>query len=55
MKDRKMSRISQQRFIDVKSSLTNLIAFYDEMAGSVDERRVTEVAYLKQDCQNSLS
>lgn len=49
-----MAGISQKRFIKVKSSLTNLISLYDEMAGSVDERRVTDVAYLKQDFQHSL-
>lgn len=38
----------------VKSSLTNLIAFYDEMAVSVDER-ITGTVYLKQDFQHSLS
>lgn len=36
----------------VKSSLTNLIAFYDEMAVSVDER-VTGTVYLKQDFQQA--
>lgn len=54
MKDRTMTGISQQKFIKVISSLTNLIAFYDEMAGSVDERRVKDVAYLKQDFQHCL-
>lgn len=38
----------------VKSSLTNLIAFYDEMAVSADER-ITGTVYLKQDFQHSLS
>lgn len=52
MKDRMMTGISQQRFIKAKSSLTNLIAFYDEMAGSVDEKRVTDVVYLKQAFQH---
>lgn len=54
MKDRMMTGISQQRFIKAKSSLTNLIAFYDEMAGSVDEKRVTDVVYLKQAFQHCL-
>lgn len=37
MKNKKMIRRSQQVFTKVKSRLTNLIAFYNEKAGLVNE------------------
>lgn len=37
---------SQHEFTEGKSFLTNLIACYDEMTGSVDERRAVGVVYL---------
>lgn len=37
---------SQHRFITSKSCLTSLIAFCDEMTGSVDEGRAADVIFL---------
>lgn len=41
-----MTRNSQCGFRKEKSLLTKLIAFYDEMTGSVDKRRPVDVVYL---------
>ncbi|KAK4813196.1 hypothetical protein QYF61_017631 [Mycteria americana] len=46
MKDKKVIRSSQHGFTKGKTCLTNLINFYDEMAGLVDERRAVDVVYL---------
>ncbi|KAK4830241.1 hypothetical protein QYF61_009308 [Mycteria americana] len=46
MKDKKVIWSSQHGFIKEKSCVTNLIAFYDKMAGLVDEGRVVDVIYL---------
>ncbi|CAM4389901.1 unnamed protein product [Caretta caretta] len=44
--ERKVIRNSQHGFIKGKSCLTNLIAFYDEITGSVDEGKVVDVLFL---------
>ncbi|CAM5178111.1 unnamed protein product [Eretmochelys imbricata] len=44
--ERKVIRNSQHRFTKGKSCLTNLIAFYDEITGSVDEGKVVDVLFL---------
>ena len=46
LKDRKVIRSSQHRFIKGKLCLTNLIAFHDEMTGLVGEGRAMDVVYL---------
>ncbi|CAM5074980.1 unnamed protein product [Natator depressus] len=44
--ERKVIRNSQHGFIKGKSCLTNLIAFYDEITGSVDEGKAVDVLFL---------
>jgi len=46
VEEKKVIRSSQHGFTKGKSYLTNLIAFYDDMTGWVDERRAVEVVYL---------
>ncbi|CAM5076222.1 unnamed protein product [Natator depressus] len=46
LEERKVIRNSQHGFTKGKSCLTNLIAFYDEITGSVDERKVVDVLFL---------
>ncbi|CAM5118299.1 unnamed protein product [Eretmochelys imbricata] len=46
LEERKMIRNSQHGFTEGKSCLTNLIAFYDEITGSVDMGKVVYVIYL---------
>ncbi|KAJ7424166.1 RNA-directed DNA polymerase from mobile element jockey-like protein [Pitangus sulphuratus] len=47
VEEKKVVRSSQHEFNKVKSCLTNLIAFYYDMAGLVDERRAVHVVYLE--------
>ncbi|CAM4597055.1 unnamed protein product [Lepidochelys kempii] len=44
--ERKVIRTSQHGFTKGKSCLTNLIAFYDEITGSVDEGKAVDVLFL---------
>ncbi|CAM4623734.1 unnamed protein product [Caretta caretta] len=44
--ERKVIRNSQHGFTKGKSCLTNLIAFYDEITGSVDEGEAVDVLFL---------
>ncbi|CAM4517210.1 unnamed protein product [Lepidochelys olivacea] len=44
--ERKMIRNSQHGFTKGRSCLTNLIAFYDEITGSVDEGKAMDVLFL---------
>ncbi|CAM4583584.1 unnamed protein product [Lepidochelys kempii] len=46
LEERKVIRNSQHGFTKVKSCLTNLIAFYDEITGSVDEGKAVDVMFL---------
>ncbi|CAM4571371.1 unnamed protein product [Caretta caretta] len=46
LEERKVIRNSQHGFIKSKSCLTNLIAFYDEITGSVDEGKAADVLFL---------
>jgi len=46
VEEKKVIRRSQHGFTKGKSCLTNLIAFYDEMTGWVDEGRAVDVVYL---------
>jgi len=46
MKDKKLIRNSQHGFITAKSCLTNLITFYDEMTGLVDNGRAVDIVHL---------
>jgi len=46
VEEKKVIRSSQHGFIQGKSCLTNLIAFYDGMTGWVDEGRAVDVVYL---------
>ncbi|CAM5135697.1 unnamed protein product [Natator depressus] len=46
LEERKVIRNSQHGFTKGKSCLTNLIAFYDEITGSVDEGKAVEVLFL---------
>lgn len=46
MKDKTVIGSSQHGVTKGKSCLTNLIAFYNEMTGLVDERRAVDVVYL---------
>uniref|UniRef100_A0A8C3FB04 Reverse transcriptase domain-containing protein n=1 Tax=Chrysemys picta bellii TaxID=8478 RepID=A0A8C3FB04_CHRPI len=46
LEKRKVIRNSQHGFTKCKSCLTNLIAFYDEITGSVDEGKAVDVLFL---------
>ncbi|CAM5081206.1 unnamed protein product [Natator depressus] len=46
LEERKVIRNSQHGFTKGKSCLTNLIAFYDEITGSVDEGKAVDVLFL---------
>ncbi|KAK4828295.1 LOW QUALITY PROTEIN: hypothetical protein QYF61_024960 [Mycteria americana] len=46
MKDKKVVRSSQHGFTKVKSCLTNLVTFYDETTGLVDEGKAVDIFYL---------
>ncbi|CAM4703405.1 unnamed protein product [Lepidochelys kempii] len=46
LEERKVIRNSQHGFTNSKSCLTNLIAFYDEITGSVDEGKAVDVLFL---------
>ncbi|CAM4644907.1 unnamed protein product [Lepidochelys kempii] len=46
LKERKVIRNSQHGFTKGKSCLINLIAFYDEITGSMDEVKAVEVLFL---------
>jgi len=46
VEEKKFIRSSQHRFTKGKSCLTNLIAFYNDMTGWVDEGRAVDVVYL---------
>ncbi|CAM4539507.1 unnamed protein product [Lepidochelys olivacea] len=46
LEERKVIRNSQHGFSKGKSCLTNLIAFYDEITGSVDEGKAVDVLFL---------
>jgi len=46
VEQKKFMRNSQHGFTKGKSCLTNLISFYDEMTGWVDEGRAVDVVYL---------
>ncbi|CAM5095950.1 unnamed protein product [Natator depressus] len=46
LEERKVIRNSQHRFTKGKSCLTNLIAFYDEITGSVDEGKAVDMLFL---------
>lgn len=47
IEEKKVIRSSQHGLIKAKSSLTNLILFYDSMAGWVDKGRAVDVCYLE--------
>ncbi|CAM4575965.1 unnamed protein product [Caretta caretta] len=46
LEERKVIRNSQHGFTKGKSCLTNLIAFYDEITGSVDEGKAVDLLFL---------
>ncbi|CAM5114249.1 unnamed protein product [Eretmochelys imbricata] len=46
LEERKVIRNSQHGFTKGKSYLTNLIAFYDEITGSMDEGKAVDVLFL---------
>ncbi|CAM5078510.1 unnamed protein product [Eretmochelys imbricata] len=46
LEERKVIRNNQHGFTKGKSCLTNLIAFYDEITGSVDEGKAVDVLFL---------
>ena len=46
LSEKKVIRSSQHGFTKGKSCLTNLIAFYNDMTGWVDEGRAGDVVYL---------
>ncbi|CAM5122477.1 unnamed protein product [Eretmochelys imbricata] len=46
LEERKVIRNSQHGFTEGKSCLTNLIAFYDEITGSVDEGKAVDMLLL---------
>ena len=48
MEEKKVIRSSQHGFTKGKSRLTDLIAFYNDMTGWVDEGRAVEFVYLNQ-------
>lgn len=45
MKDKKVIRSSWHEFLKGKSFLTNIIAFYNEVASLVDEGKEVDVVY----------
>ncbi|CAM5116249.1 unnamed protein product [Natator depressus] len=45
LEERKVIRNSQHRFTKGKSCLTNLIAFYDKITDSVDERKAVDMVF----------
>lgn len=55
MKDKNIIRSSQHRFVKGKSCLIILIAFYNEMTGSMDEGRGADVVYLTSVRHSTLS
>ncbi|CAM5156623.1 unnamed protein product [Natator depressus] len=46
LEERKVIRNNQHGFTKGKSCLTNLIAFYDEITGSVDEEKAVDMLFL---------
>ncbi|CAM5074315.1 unnamed protein product [Natator depressus] len=46
LEERKVIRNSQHGFTNGKACLTNLIVFYDEITGSVDEGKAVDVLFL---------
>ncbi|CAM5155373.1 unnamed protein product [Natator depressus] len=46
LEERKVIRNTQHGFTKGKSCLTNLVAFYDEITGSVDEGKAVDVLFL---------
>ena len=46
MKDKKVNGTSHHGFTKGQACLTNLIAFYNEMTGLLDEGRAADVVYL---------
>lgn len=46
MKDKKVTGSHQHGLTKRKSCLTNLIAFYNDMTGMVDEKRAEDIDYL---------
>ncbi|CAM4592532.1 unnamed protein product [Lepidochelys olivacea] len=46
LEEKKVTTDSQHEFIKGKSCLTNLIAFYDKITGSVDEGKAVDVLFL---------
>jgi len=46
VEEKKVIRSSQHGFTKGKSCLTNLMAFYDDMTGWVDEGRAVDLVYL---------
>jgi len=46
VEEKKVTRSSQHGFTKAKSCLTNLIAFYNDVSGWVDEGRSVDIVYL---------